>query len=36
MKIRKSSIADIDRILNIFETAKKYMIAHGNATQWNK
>lgn len=36
MRIRKSSIADKDRILNIFEAAKKYMIAHGNATQWNK
>ena len=36
MEIRKSTKADEKEILNIFEVAKKYMIIHGNATQWNK
>lgn len=36
MEIRKSTKADEKEILNIFNVAKKYMIIHGNPTQWNK
>ena len=36
MEIRKSTKADENEILNIFDVAKKYMIIHGNPTQWSK
>ncbi len=36
MEIRKSTTEDTKQIMAIFETAKVYMIAHGNKTQWGK
>ena len=36
MEIRKSKKEDINEILNIFVIARKYMLANGNASQWNK
>lgn len=34
MEIRKSTREDIKQIMAIFTTAKEYMAAHGNKTQW--
>ena len=34
MEIRNSTPGDMEEILYIFAKAKKYMDAHGNATQW--
>lgn len=34
MEIRKSTREDIEQIMAIFTTAKEYMAAHGNKTQW--
>ncbi len=34
MEIRKSTRKDVKEILDIFNTARNYMVAHGNATQW--
>ena len=34
MEIRKSTREDIEQIMSIFTTAKEYMSAHGNKTQW--
>lgn len=34
MEIRKSTMEDIEQIMAIFSTAREYMIAHGNETQW--
>ena len=34
MEIRNSTPGDMEEILHIFAKAKKYMDAHGNATQW--
>lgn len=34
MKIRKSTLEDVDRILEIFTIAKGFMDAQGNTTQW--
>lgn len=34
MKIRKSTLEDVDRILEIFAIAKGFMDAQGNTTQW--
>ena len=36
MEIRKSTTEDTKQVLAIFETAKVYMIAHGNKTQWGE
>lgn len=36
MEIRKSTTEDTKQIMAIFTTAKAYMIAHGNKTQWGK
>lgn len=36
MEIRKSTTEDTKQVMAIFETAKVYMIAHGNKTQWGK
>ena len=34
MEIRKSTMDDMSKIMSIFDSARAYMIAHGNATQW--
>lgn len=34
MEIRKSTTDDVPAILEIFWSAKAYMAAHGNPTQW--
>jgi len=34
MKIRKSKIADLDRMMEIYEMARAFMAAHGNPNQW--
>ncbi len=34
MIIERATISDIPRMLEIFEAAKKYMRANGNASQW--
>lgn len=34
MEIRKSTVEDIDSIMRIFASAKKFMDAQGNKTQW--
>ena len=34
-KIRKSSRQDVARMLEIFDSAKKYMVATGNPNQWS-
>ncbi len=34
MEIRKSTLEDVDRILEIFAIAKGFMDAQGNTTQW--
>ncbi len=34
MKIRKSTQNDVEEILHLFDFARAYMAAHGNATQW--
>lgn len=36
MEIRKSTTEDIKLIMAIFTTAREYMIAHGNKTQWGE
>lgn len=36
MEIRKSTTEDTTQVMAIFETAKVYMIAHGNKTQWGE
>ena len=35
MLIRKTLPEDVDTILNIFNTARQFMHANGNPTQWN-
>ena len=34
MEIRKSTINDLDEMLNIFKIAKKFMIETGNPNQY--
>ena len=34
MNVRKAAMADINEALRIYETAREYMRAHGNAFQW--
>ena len=34
MEIRKSTLKDINEILNIFDIARNYMISNGNKNQW--
>lgn len=34
MKIRKSTFADLDRILELYKNARAFMAANGNPTQW--
>ena len=33
MQIRKSTIQDVNDIMNIIAAAKQYMVSHGNTTQ---
>ena len=32
--IRKAELKDVDRLMEIFDRARKFMAAHGNANQW--
>ena len=32
--IRKAELKDVDRLMEIFDRARKFMTAHGNANQW--
>lgn len=34
MEIRKSKIEDLDRIMDIYNFARKFMAEHGNPNQW--
>ena len=34
MKIRKSTMQDLNAMLRIYETARRYMAEHGNPGQW--
>ena len=34
MEIRKTTLQDIDTVLDVFAAAKRYMRANGNASQW--
>lgn len=34
MEIRKSTINDLDILMDIFDGARRFMTAHGNAAQW--
>ncbi|MBO5796737.1 MAG: GNAT family N-acetyltransferase [Clostridia bacterium] len=34
MHIRKATLADLDRLMTIYDNARAYMRAHGNASQW--
>jgi len=34
MKIRKSTLQDLDRIMEIYAYAREFMAAHGNPNQW--
>lgn len=35
MKIRKALLNDLDKIMNIYKSAKEYMWKNGNKMQWN-
>lgn len=35
MEIRKSTAEDLDRLMDIFEEARRFMAAKGNPDQWN-
>ncbi len=34
MQIRKTTLADFDTVMQIYRTAREFMIASGNSTQW--
>ena len=34
MRIRKSAEQDLGRIMEIYESARQFMAAHGNPDQW--
>jgi len=34
MEIRKSNRNDLDKILRVYESARQYMLEHGNPSQW--
>lgn len=36
MKIRLASVADLPTLLEIYETARRFMVENGNPTQWPK
>lgn len=35
MEIRRTTLQDIDTVLDVFAAAKRYMRANGNASQWD-
>ncbi len=35
MTVRKAEVRDLERVMEIFEAAKRYMHSHGNVNQWN-
>ena len=35
MEIRKTLIDDLDKVMDIYENARQYMIDNGNSNQWN-
>lgn len=35
LTVRKAVAQDLERVMEIFDAAKKYMRSHGNPTQWN-
>ena len=36
MKIRKTTEKDIERVMDIYAHARKFMAEHGNPNQWGK
>ena len=34
MKIRKTTLADLPRVMEIYALAREFMAANGNPTQW--
>lgn len=34
MQVRKTTVEDIDAVMDIFDVARAFMRAHGNMTQW--
>ena len=34
MAVREATIKDIDVLMEIYETARRFMIENGNPTQW--
>lgn len=34
LEIRKTTVADIDRVMEIYDIAREFMAANGNPTQW--
>ena len=34
MKIRKATPTDLDILLRLYDSARRFMAAHGNPTQW--
>lgn len=34
MEIRRTEVADVERVLEIYDVARRFMRAHGNLTQW--
>lgn len=36
MEIRKALLEEIPEIMNLYENARKFMVAHGNPSQWRK
>ena len=35
MEIRKTTLQDVDTVLDVFASAKRYMKENGNASQWD-
>lgn len=36
MKIRKTALEDLQDVMKIYESARKFMVANGNPNQWSK
>lgn len=36
MKIRKTTLDDLNIVMNFYDNARKFMYSQGNTTQWNK
>ena len=34
MRIRKTTLQDLDRVMEIYAAARQYMARHGNPNQW--